>query len=330
MNRFYKILCASALLLAIAVLISRLYCIWNNDGLSGKDSVRLLYWNIQNGMWSEQGTNYDGFVKWVSEQNPDICVWCEAQTIFETGTDEYMEYKDMYLIENWGELAARYGHKYWYLGGYRDDYPQVITSKFPIHNIKPIIGAEPDSVVTHGAAWAQIVINNEPINIVTLHTWPQQWGYRSKDKEAGKASGEGDKYRLMEMEYICKHTIQSVPGAADQNWLMMGDFNARSRVDNYKYNYPDSSSKFLVHDYIKENTPYRDIIAEKYPGEFKTTIGREGRIDFVYCTTPMFNRITYADVITDEYTKPVRDPQKLSNFWHPSDHRPIIVDFDLR
>ena len=31
-----------------------------------------------------------------------------------------------------------------------------------------------------------------------------------------------------------------------------------------------------------------------------------------------------------DYTEPVRDPKKLSNFWHPSDHRPIVVDFDLK
>jgi len=56
--------------------------------------------------------------------------------------------------------------------------------------------------------------------------------------------------------------------------------------------------------------------------EFKTTTGKEARIDYVYCTQPLFDIIQYADVITDEYTKPVRDPKELSNFWWPSDHRP--------
>jgi hypothetical protein len=35
-------------------------------------------------------------------------------------------------------------------------------------------------------------------------------------------------------------------------------------------------------------------------------------------------------VVSDSYTTPVRDPQNLSNFWHPSDHRPFIVDFNIR
>ena len=54
------------------------------------------------------------------------------------------------------------------------------------------------------------------------------------------------------------------------------------------------------------------------------------RIDFVYCTQPLFDRITSAEVIWDEYTTPIRDPQNLSNFWRPSDHLPIMVDFDMR
>ena len=35
-------------------------------------SMRLLYWNIQNGMWDGQNDNYDRFVNWVKEQDPDM------------------------------------------------------------------------------------------------------------------------------------------------------------------------------------------------------------------------------------------------------------------
>ena len=36
--------------------------------------LRLLYWNIQNGMWDGQNDNYDRFVEYVKSQDPDICV----------------------------------------------------------------------------------------------------------------------------------------------------------------------------------------------------------------------------------------------------------------
>ena len=185
--------------------------------------------------------------------------------------------------------------------------------------------------MSHGAGWATIEVNGKTVNIVTLHTWPQAYAYRAEDREASKAEQGGDKYRAMEMQYICEHTIGTVPEAKDQLWMMMGDFNARSRVDNAKYGYADDDPKLLVHDYIRENTPYIDVIKEKYPDEFKPSTGGKGaRIDFVYCTKPLYDRITFADIIWDDYTTPIRDPQNLSNFWRPSDHLPIIVDFDMK
>ena len=294
------------------------------------DNLRLLYWNIQNGMWSGQGDNYDKFVEWVASQAPDVCVWCEAQSNYKTGSAEKMAPEDRYLTDNWGELAARYGHKYWYKGGHRDNFPQVITSKYPIETVARIIGSRPDSVVSHGCGWARIAKNGKTINIVTLHTWPQAYAFEAKDRDASKAEHGGDKYRRMELEYICNHTIGTVPDAKEQLWMMMGDFNSRSSRDNWFYKYPADDTRFLVHDYILQNTPYVDVIAEKYPGEFKTTTGGKSRIDFVYCTPALYELVTHADVVTDGYTTPVRDPGNLSNFWHPSDHRPIVVDFNLK
>lgn len=294
-------------------------------------TLRLINWNIQNGMWDGQNDNYDRFVNFVKAQDPDVCVWCEAQSIWKTDSDQAMAAEDRYLVHNWGELAARYGHKYWAVGGHRDNYPQVITSKYPINVVSKILGEESDVIVAHGAGWFTIEVNGKTLNIVSLHTWPHAYAYRAEDKEASKAEQGGDKYRAREIQYICEHTIGTAAGAEDQYWMMMGDFNSRSRVDNDQYSYAEDDPKFLVHDYIKANTPYIDVIKAKYPEEFKATTGsKTSRIDYVYCTKPLYDRITYADVIWDEYTTPVRDPQKLSNFWRPSDHMPIMIDFDLK
>ena len=290
--------------------------------------LRLLYWNIQNGMWDGQNDNYDRFVAFVKEQDPDVCVWCEAQSIWKTDSAEKMEKEDRYLEKNWGELAARYGHPYWGIGGHRDNYPQVITSKYPITYIDRIVGEEPDMVVAHGAGWATIEVNGKTINIVTVHTWPHAYGFRVKDREASKAEQGGDKFRAKEIQYICEHTIGKVPEAKDQLWMMMGDFNSRSRVDNDQYGYADDDPKLLVHDYINNNTPYIDVIKTKYPDQFKPSIGtKKARIDYVYCTKPLYDRITYADILWNDYTTPVKD--KVSIFWRPSDHLPILVDFDI-
>lgn len=292
-------------------------------------NCRLLYWNIQNGMWDGQYDNYDRFVAWVAAQNPDICVWCEGQSLYYTDTDKAVKKEEQYLVNGWSELAARYGHSYVYVGGHRDGYPQVITSRWPIENVERIVGAEPDSVVTHGAGWARIQAEGQTLNLVTLHTWPQKWAYRATDQEASKAENGGDRYRRMEIEYICNHTVLTHPDAADELWMMMGDHNARSRVDNSIYNYPEDDTRFLVHDFILGSTPYIDVVKDRHPKEFCTSMHGQSRIDFVYLTPVLNEKVADAHIVYDSYTEPVRNPDHISNFWHPSDHRPIIVDFKL-
>ena len=318
-------------LAAAAVVLTSLALTLQSAKRPKNDTLRLLYWNIQNGMWDGQEDNYDRFVGWVKAQNPDVCVWCEAKSIYKTGTGDKAAPEANYLPDHWGELAARYGHKYWYKGGQRDNYPQVITSRYPIENVARIIGEKPDSVVSHGAGWAYIEKNGRRINIVTLHTWPQAYAFNvaQEDRDRSRRENGGDRYRRMEIEDICRHTILTEPDAANQLWMMMGDFNSRSVKDNWVYKFPEDDPRLWVSRYVLENTPYVDVIAERNPNNFYTSTGGKSRIDFVYCTRPLYDRITDARIIDDAYTRPVRDAKKISNFYHPSDHLPIIVDFDL-
>lgn len=305
-----------------------------NTYLSAQENLKLLYWNIQNGMWTGQNDNYDAFVKWVKQQSPDVCVWCEAQSIYLSGTAKEMPENERYLVKNWSELAQRYGHKYWAISGYRDNYPQVVTSKYPIKTIKQILGNDKDSIVVHGAGWFQIEKKGKTINIVSLHTWPLKQGYMATNKKESIANREGDKYRRMEIEYICKNTVgilhEPEAKSNSQLWMMMGDFNSTSRRDNWHYKYSDSDSRFLVHDFILGYTDYVDVIAQLHPAQFIPSTGNGRRIDFIYCTPTLFKMVKTAEIISDGYTTPVREPNKLSNFWIPSDHKPIIVEFRIR
>ena len=297
-----------------------------------KNNLRLLYWNIQNGMWDGQTDNYDRFVNWVKAQQADVCVWCEAQSIFKSNTADYMDKQDRFFVDGWQKTARRYGHKYVYLGGHHDNYPQVITSRFPIHNVARLLGSKEDTLVCHGGGWATIEKNGYTINIVTLHTWPQPYGYgvKKEDRPRSIEAHEGDLFRRTEMEYILNHTIGQVKGAKDQLWMMMGDFNSRSPQDNAVYNWPENSTGFLVHNYILQHSPYLDVMKETHRGQFIPSTGSgRSRIDFVYATRPLLNRVKAAATIWDLYTTPIRDPQNLSNFWRPSDHLPIMVDFDM-
>lgn len=292
----------------------------------GRD-LKILYWNIQNGMWSDQGNNYDNFVEFVKSEAPDICVWCEAESRYFTDSGDRIENcEDAYLPWNWDLLAKRYGHNYVLVSGKRDTFPQVITSKYPIRIVKRVNGNGDDVIVVHGAGVAQVEVGNKTLNIVTIHSWPYKYTYMADDKKASTERKEGAMFRAKEMEYICRQTIESVPEAASQYWMMLGDFNARSRVDNHVYKMAEDDNDFLVHDYIRNNTPYIDIIERLYPNDFQPTTLSGKRIDLVYMTEPLFKKVRSAEIIRSGFAKSVRDPRKIKGFCKPSDHYPIRVE----
>ena len=70
-------------------------------------TIRLLYWNVQNGMWDGQTDDYQRFTTWVAEQNADICVWAEAQKLYLTGTDQWEPENEEQCITRWKRLAER-------------------------------------------------------------------------------------------------------------------------------------------------------------------------------------------------------------------------------
>ena len=305
----------------------------------GQENFRLLYWNIQNGMWDGQEDNYARFLAWVNDKKPDICVWCESQPIYKTGTSDKLDDIDSWrtdppLIAFWKDMARKYGHEYIFLGGHRDNYPQVITSRFPIDSVARIIGNQIDTLVSHGAGWARITLKGNPVNIVTLHTWPHKYGFgvAKEDREKDGEAHGGDFYRATEIEYICRHTILEADPEGQGLWMMMGDFNSITSRENWVYHRKKDDPKFLVHDYVNKNTPYIDIIAEKEPNNFHSSTPGRSRIDYVYVTPKVYGKIKTVNVIFDDYTrqqKAMKDGKKISNFYHPSDHLPIMVDFSL-
>ena len=302
---------------------------------SRENRLRVLYWNIQNGMWSDQPNNYDNFVEWVKSKDPDICVWCEAATIYYDNVSKSRPKEERYLPSHWGELAARYGHSYWFKSSQRDNYPQVITSKYPIDSIFCQSG-NADTVVVHGMGWAKIKVADKDFNFVTLHPKPFAYGYNVKkaDRERSATNHDGDFYRLKEVTWVCKHTILTHPNAKNENWIMCGDFNSVSKRDNdKKYKYSTGAPCFVAHDYINTQTPYIDSVAESYPDVFFRSTGGGTRIDYMYVTKPLYDAITELDPAPDKWTKNEKalneNGDQISNFWHPSDHLPILIEFNL-
>ena len=307
-----------------------------------KNDLRVLYWNIQDGMWSGQADGYKAFVDYVKDKNPDVCIWAEAESLYRTGTDKPLAKDDRYLPDNWQQLAWRYGHAYVYLAAHPDDYPQVITAKYPIENVKRLKGTK-ENPIAHGAGWATVRVGGRKVNLVTFHAWPLKWKFDCwepmEKRNASVAARGGDYQRRDEIAQLCEQTVLRRTCETGDLWLMAGDFNAVARSDNGYYKLPEDDPAFLLHDWIAARTPYVDIVKKFHPDAFVPTVfhddktyGYQGgkRIDFVYLTPELAKCAVSATVLKDAYARSERDANKAgSNLRHPSDHLPIVVDFDF-
>ena len=118
-----------------------------------------------------------------------------------------------------------------------------------------------------------------------------------------------------------------MPDASNQLWVVAGDYNARSPVDARMYDIPLDSPCYAVHRWLAESTPLVDLMHEWLPNDFHVTCGAKARIDYVYLTRGLYDHVEEARVVVDRYTRPTYSG--VSDIWRPSDHRPILVDFDF-
>ena len=295
---------------------------WNNS-----KNLRILYWNIQNGMISDQHNNYDNFVKWVKKWDPDICVWCESETIYKDKTGSGTSTK--FLPDGWPQLCARYGHAYAAVGGNRDNYPQTITSKYPIKTIKKITDTDKSGKpVAHGAGHFQVEVHGKKINFVTLHMWPAAHAFGASNTTTSAAAKEGDYYRQFEMQYIVDQTVNNPAHASEEYWILCGDTNSYSRMDDWSSKYSEKDpTKLITHDVILNQTNLKDVIAHRdCYGEKNNAILR-CRIDFIYASPKMFDHITNSIMLMDSWCGPIKKWEYYTSFSDPSDHTPVLADF---
>ena len=323
----------------------------NNDGVHGiyLDSIearqlgewgredgtlRVLLWNILAGMWCDQHNNYDNFVKWVQKYDPDVCIWCESETIYKDHPAKAtMPEANRYLPNGWDELAARYGHKYTAKSGDCGNYSQRITSKYEIQTLQTLVDTDvPEKILTRGAGHFTISINGKKINFVTLHLWPKAFSYGipSSEEESSKANNGGDLYREFEMQYIVKQTVNNPDYAGEEYWVVAGDTNSRSIVDNWHLGYDESNKGFLTHNVIRNTTNLKDVIGDRYPARhFFASYETGSRIDYIYVSPAMFSRIENSITPIDDWNDCHKDGNSR-DYVAPSDHRPVLVDFKLK
>lgn len=262
-------------------------------------TVRFIDYNIADGMWYDQYDNYDRFVEWVKGRNPDILTICEGATHWDAQKKEVSkEQAPRYLPDSLSALAARWGHKYAAVGPYQDNYPVAVTSRYPIKVVQRI-----GDGLSHGAIHVKI----NGVNYVVLHLWPQRYSMG----DATRSDGNGDAFRVGEMERILDSTIRNPRFSKEKHWVMTGDFNSHSPLDKPYH----GKRNYDVHNLVRSVYPH-DVIGELCPGRFEPSmVSGKSRLDYVYCTEDVFKAIEKAETVRDAFTDVA------------SDHRPIMVEF---
>lgn len=184
-----------------------------------------------------------------------------------------------------------------------------------------------DTNVSHGGLHAKV----DGINVVSLHLWPQQYGsgVAEADRETSIANNEGHAYRKSELEYMFGKTVWNSSYSSEENWIMTGDFNSRSPLDEATYNYGLDSPLYWAQNVILEQTDYCDVIHTVFGGKYTRSTGGNSRIDYIFASPAMMKRVVRARTIDteDDFTT-ISKPDGWP-FYKYSDHRPIIVEFDM-
>lgn len=298
MNKFSKILYAA---IALAMAVCNFSCSDEEELPTGNlevdggssvttETLKVLSYNVLEGMKLDRVNNYDNFVAWVKEQAPDIMA---------------IEETNGFTKETLTTLSTRWGHSYAEMCK-EDGYPVSITSKYPIEVVSRIRNG-----VYHGGIYVKI----KGINILVLHLYP------FSDAPSGSGVADGDVYRLKEINTYLDNTIRKYPN--EKYWLMMGDFNSFSPLDKDDLT-QGTTRNYQVHQTILDNG-YRDPIREMntnfvrscptaYGGWTGSTGSNKGsRIDFIYASGEAMRNTLSAQMLIDNFTD------------NHSDHYPVMV-----
>lgn len=257
-----------------------------------QDYLRVLSYNILEGMKLDTTKGKQQFVKWVKDQDPDIFAIQEA---------------NKFTAESLAALAKSYGHNYSVLVKEKG-YPTALTSRFPITDVEKI-----NENITHGYITAKV----NGYHIVVLHLNPHHYDIRRKEIALILAKIKENKAtkKLMVMGDFNSYSPLDKANYADGQLLKhIQDVQAKNKAHNNLINGEEldfevqgSIIDFGLVDILKH-------LAESDSLRAKEIIPGKNRIDYIYVSKDLKAKVVRGNFIKDEFTKKF------------SDHLPIIIE----
>lgn len=265
-----------------------------------KDHVRILCYNILEGMKLDTTPNKVVFVDWVKSINPDI-----------VALQEVNKFKQRQLED----MARSYGHPYAVLLK-ENGYPVAITSKYPILYVSKVIDN-----MSHGFIRAKV----DGYNIIALHLNPHKYWKRNEEialvLETIKQSGDDENWLLMgdfnslspldadgfvngKLLEAMKAEEAGRPGVVEN--LVDGqllDYSVHQAILDQGF-VDVAKIKYSTFESSCETKSF--LLTHKYPAE--------KRYDFIYISNNLKSDYINASIIKDSFTDVY------------SDHYPVLLD----
>ena len=135
------------------------------------------------------------------------------------------------------------------------------------------------------------MVDGKTINIVGYHTWPfgmsRETRGKGKDIEAeSTAALGGHYYRTYETEYFIKNTVNNPKFADEKYWIITGDTNCRSSLDDAFLGYGPKSPRYGSNNYVLDHSGCKDIIKTYNSPDQRDVLmsstQKQARIDIMY------------------------------------------------
>lgn len=299
MNRYVNIT-----LTAITTLLAIFFysCNSKNKRINEEcDNLRIISYNVWYG-FTKVPERKKTWISWMIEQRPDI-----------VSLQELNDYTHEKLIED----AKSYGHDYSVLLK-EEGFPTGITSRYPIDDIK---------VIREGFHHGLLRVRIKQIYFYVIHLHPSNWETRNN-----------------EINQIIRN-IDELPSGSKV--IMAGDFNTFSPLDSIYYShgrlepfFNDRDSLYKEKNLNNGKLDYTviqkvmdlgliDLEASSrtstynFFGSFPTLVEKEGehgdqrRLDYVFASKNLANKVTEAKIITSDIALRL------------SDHLPILTELCL-
>lgn len=253
--------------------------------------LRVMEWNIHHGVGSDGVYNLDRLATWMARVNPDVILLNEVEKYTSWGyEDQPARFKSMLQTKTGRTWYAHFAQEFGQW--YSNGKGHLILSKYPFDTVSYTTITQSSGLKGAGAAsQATITVNGRTVNFILSHLDPYDQSMRLTQ---------------------ARDVIRWAAGYAE-NRIISGDMNA----------WPDQTSiaEFNKTYYDAWTTAANNGTATGISGITPFGATKNGRIDYIF-----YSRYAPNLVVLDASTPDTRD----SNGYMPSDHRPVVVTFEVR